>query len=116
MRFKTVFVVLGCFLFAGCEDIFLNENSTANVSAVIESDELVIRNGLHFDVYYFAVDQETSYLIDWIPLEREENRIRPNETRVFSTDDIVGYDPDKNVLVFIWGNNQEYWDGVVIKP
>ncbi len=95
---------------------FINENTPEVVSAVIEGDDLVIRNDNRFDVYFFAVDEETSFVIDWMPQNSEENKIQSKRTRVFSKDQIVGYQSNKTVIVFIWGNNQNYWKTIEIKP
>ncbi len=116
MRLPAFSLIITFLFCVQCESIFLNENSLPEISAVIEGEDLVIKNNLHFDIYYFAVDQETSYLIDWAPIETEENRIRAKRARVFSTDDILSYDPEKTVVVFIWGNNRNYWNGVEILP
>jgi len=116
MKFRIFFFLPAILLLFQCDNLFMNENSTASISAVIEGDELVIRNSIHFDVYFFAVDQETSYLINWAPYESEENRIRANSTRVFSTDEIVGYDPEKMVIIFTWNNEQTYWEDIEIEP
>lgn len=91
-----------------CESLFLNENSLAEVTAAIQDQELIIRNTQSFNVYIFAVDLETSYLIDWAPYEGEENRIMPGDYRVFSTEDILGYEEDKSVVVYIWAASPKY--------
>lgn len=114
MRFRKTTYILLILLGSQCENLFLNEYSTEEITAVIEGDELIIRNPNSFDVYYFAVDQETSFIIDWIPVNSSGNQIKARQTRVFDVDVIVGYQKDRNVTVSIWDESTNYWKHLVI--
>jgi len=87
--------------FTACS-LFDNENDDALISAVIEEGELVIRNGFHFDVYYFAVDQSSLAHISWIPRVTEFNRIKSNEVVVVRADSLFAYKKGKAVVFFYW--------------
>ena len=87
--------------FAQC-DVFENENTLEVVSAVIEEDELVIRNSLNFDIYYFAVAQSSLPYITWVPLVEEFNRVPDNAFKVVRVDSLFAYDEGEPVAFFYW--------------
>ncbi len=113
MRTSTLFAIFLFFITQGCESIFNNENNEEALTAIIQNDTFIIKNNLPFDVYFFAVDQETSYLIDWIPIESETNRIKAGSFRKFPTDVIVGYTQGKTAIAFFC-NGREYWNTLII--
>lgn len=87
--------------FAQC-DVFENENTLEVVSAVIEEDELVIRNSLNFDIYYFAVAQSSLPYITWFPLVEDFNRVPDNAFKVVQVDSLFAYDEGEPVAFFYW--------------
>ncbi len=97
----------------GCENLFFNENNEDPVIAIIQYDTFIIKNNLPFDIYFFAVDQELSYVIDWMPVESDENRIKAGTYRKYSTEAIMGYEEGKTAIAFFWDGN-EYWNTLII--
>lgn len=112
-RFLVFFFLLLLWSQAGCENLFNNENKVEALSATIQDDAFIIKNNLPFDVYFFAVDLETSYVIDWIPVESEENRVMAGRVRTFSTDMIIGFESGKTAIATFW-NGSEYWNTLEI--
>lgn len=96
----VVIFLLGVFL-QGCS-LFENENQDAVVSATIDGDELVIRNGLHFDVYYFAVAQSSLPYIFWVPTVDDFNRVPQNQFKVVKVDSLFSYEDNEPVAFFYW--------------
>lgn len=76
MRTSILLSILLISITSACESIFNNENNEEALSAIIQNDTFIIKNNLPFDIYFFAVDQETSYVIDWIPVESDANRVK----------------------------------------
>lgn len=112
-RFLVFFFLLLFWSQAGCENLFTNENNVEALSATIQDDTLIIKNNLPFDVYFFAMKQETSYVIDWIPIESEENRVRAGAVRTFSTDVIFDFEKGKTAIAIFYNGN-EYWNTLEI--
>lgn len=82
--------------------IFNNENDDAVVSAIIEADELVIRNGLHFDVYYFAVAQSALPYIFWAPTVDDFNRVPNNQIKIVQAESLFSYQEGEPVVFYYW--------------
>jgi len=114
MRFLTKLILCVLLTGVGCEKIFLNENETPTVSAVVQNDEFIISNRLSFEIYFFAVDEETSHVIDWIPEESESNRVNADSFRNFSVDTIFEFREGKKAIAFIWNTSQSYWETIEI--
>jgi hypothetical protein len=104
-RFLVFFFLLLLWSQAGCENLFNNENNAEALSATIQADAFIIKNNLPFDVYFFAVDLETSYVIDWIPIESEENKVMAGRVRTFSTDVILSFEKGRPAIVYFWSGN-----------
>lgn len=113
MRNSILLSILLISITSACESIFNNENNEEALSAIIQNDTFIIKNNLPFDVYFFAVDQETSYVIDWIPVESDANRVKAGSFRKFPTDVIVGYTQGKTAIAYFW-NGREYWNTLII--
>ena len=88
-------------LISGCS-LFENENQASDVSAVIEDGKLVIRNGLHFDVYYFAVAQSSLPYITWAPIVDEVNRVPNNQFIAVDAESLFSYEEGETVAFFYW--------------
>ncbi len=100
ITFTVAFILIGV-SFSNCS-IFSNENDPGNISAVIEEEDLVIRNDLPFDVYYFAVAQSSLPYITWAPLVEDFNRVPQNEFKVVKVDSLFAYDEGEPVAFFYW--------------
>jgi len=100
MNTKVTITFLG--LLITCVSCSLFDNEQASVSAVIENEELIIRNGLPTDMYYFAAPQSVLAVILWAPLVEEENRIRAGESKSFRLTDIYPDFEEDPIVVYYW--------------
>jgi hypothetical protein len=72
------------------------------VSAVIEGSELIIKNNLSIDIYYFAVAQSALPYIFWVPMVDDFNRVPVGEFRAISTDSLFSYTKSEPVAFYYW--------------
>lgn len=98
----SIFVILTYSLtFHGCS-IFDNENDSPVVSAVIDGEELIIKNNLPYEIYYFAVDQASLPYIFWVPTVSDGNGISPGRYKALEASDIYGDGIPEPVVVYYW--------------
>jgi hypothetical protein len=88
----VLLVVLGC------------QNATeplSTVTASITSSQLIIQNNTTNEIYYAVFEKSILAVIDWVPICREDNLIRPREfkARAFSESTFL---PSKEAVVYWW--------------
>ncbi|MGH1365175.1 MAG: hypothetical protein ACRBF0_16565 [Calditrichia bacterium] len=88
-----MFFVSSCSLFDSSED---------SVDARIVINRLAIENNTGEPIYYFAVGEITSQLIDWAPSVLDENKIRPGEKVLLMFEELHLAEEDKKVFVYWW--------------
>lgn len=83
-----------------CDSPFVNEQNT--LSASISGNELVVKNGLDYDIYFFACNQNTLAVISWVPQVTDENKVKSGEAKSFNLDVVLGYQPEETVIFHYW--------------
>lgn len=102
MRTSTLLLFTSCLLLS-CS-IFEDDNE---VKAAFARNELLIQNGTDSPVYIFAVDRETAARIFWVPVSRDDNKVRANNSRSFDKNTIAGFEEGKAVIVYYWFDPEE---------
>ena len=101
-RMKKLILFASLTMFVSSCSVFENENDEPPVSAIIEGDELVIKNNLSIDVYYFAVSQASLPYIFWAPLVTEENEVEPGNYITLDTSQVYRDGTPEPVVVYYW--------------
>ncbi|MGB3589684.1 MAG: hypothetical protein WBA23_24265 [Tunicatimonas sp.] len=76
-------------LLTQCNDSDDGIFTQAGVTTKVVDETVVIENNHGKPISYFAVEEETSYLIDWGPSSREENTIANGDSKAVPWDDIM---------------------------
>lgn len=103
MKKKSQWLLIGItctFLLSACS-LFINENEQPIISASVDNDELVIRNGTGIDIYYFAATQSSLPYIFWVPTVNEENGINPGKIATIDIELFYTGDPEP-IVVYYW--------------
>ncbi len=85
-----------------CDGFFTNENDIHPVEATFLENELLIRNGLNHDIYYFAVDEDIAAQILWVPFVTEQNRIIKNQAKKINLEDNTFLTKENPTIVYYW--------------
>ena len=103
MKFK--YLILTALLVISCDSFFENENNAEEVRAFISDEDLVIRNDLPIDIYYFAIDQASLPYVDWFPDVGDYNRIDSRSSIVKDVKELFSYKAGETVVVYYWDEN-----------
>jgi uncharacterized pyridoxamine 5'-phosphate oxidase family protein len=101
MKHNLILTFIFMFTLSSCS-VFDDEQSDDPVEAVVYDEQLVIRNNLPYDVYYFAVNKNSLALILWAPTVSEENRIEKNASISISLKEVYNDSPGAPIAVFYW--------------
>lgn len=86
-------------LIISCVDV---SNSTEGVSGTWKNKKVMIENGSTSSIYYFAVEQGTSEVINWAPHSSNENKVESFSNLVLDENDIYGFENGKTVIIYYW--------------
>lgn len=105
-RFLSIFALFFItLLLISCSDS-ISDLSKKDVSLRIDNEHLLVKNNFNHSIYYFAVESGVAAQINWAPLSREENRIRPGRLKSIPLDSIHAYDPGEEILFYYWSQKE----------
>ncbi len=99
MSRKTLNIITVFFLFVlsfiSCSDKIIDND---------QSGDIVLINGTNTTIYYKAIDEETVPIIDWGQSNNIdfENKLAPNKIGLISFEDVWGYKPNNNIILYYW--------------
>ncbi len=105
---KKIFYILFIAIISfRCSD----DNSITSAEVAIEKAlmGLEVKNRIASPLYYFVVDKNASFLIDWIPTVGEDTpSISPYARKNIPFEDIIGFENDSETVIFY------YWKAVEV--
>ena len=99
-RLLIVSFIIMC-AYSGCS-VFDDEQSDDPVEAVVYDEQLVIKNNLPYDVFFFAVDQNSLPFIFWAPTVGDENRIHTGSQTSISLSQLFPLQESGTIVIFYW--------------
>ncbi len=107
---KYLHFILSAFFFTACSHGL--EPAPAN-------DEIVLVNKTGEMIYYAAFEQEVLAAIFWAPVSHEKNRLNSDTAKPVKMDEIYGFAPGKNFVLYWWTNHQSkiaHFSSQVVTP
>lgn len=99
MKYLLAPILFG--LLIGCSDNPYNFE-TEDIEGIVIGEKLKVSNKSDRSIYYFAVEQETAALIDWIAISREENEIKAKDAKDILFEDVIGYEKGAKIILYYW--------------
>lgn len=87
--------------FQGCSDNPASINDDEIVFFVLDNS-IKVKNRLSRPIYYFAVERDLAARINWAPISRDENEIKPKQQKKILFEDIFGYEEGKQIIFYYW--------------
>jgi len=72
------------------------------VSGVWKNKKVMIENGTTSSIYYFAVEQGVSEVINWAPHSSEDNKVKRFSSLSLDNNDVYGFEEGKKVIIYYW--------------
>ncbi len=103
--YSTPLLFLIGLISVSCSDS-VSDLNTDDVIVSVESEELTIQNYFTYSIYYFAVDAGTAAYIQWAAISTDENRVKSRSTKRIPVDQIYGFEPGKDIIVYYWSEKE----------
>ena len=100
-RYSFASLIVVVVLFVQCDVLVKDEDKTF-VKAEIVENKLIIQNNHQLPIYLVAMDIEFASRVDWFPVESEKNKVHAKRERIFSTEFIGGFKPEKKIIIYTW--------------